>query len=88
MSTRAREKSKKLIICKERLNRLFEELDQLCVGPAEVLEIEEQISIIERLYRETDDLQVELEFSQEEEERIMTEDDWSKYQKGFRERKA
>ncbi|KRX46960.1 hypothetical protein T05_15328 [Trichinella murrelli] len=33
MSTRARENSKKLIICKERLNRLFEELDQLCVGP-------------------------------------------------------
>ncbi|KRY09414.1 hypothetical protein T12_4199, partial [Trichinella patagoniensis] len=33
MSTRARENSKKLIICKERLNQLFEELDQLCVGP-------------------------------------------------------
>ncbi|KRZ49688.1 hypothetical protein T02_9300 [Trichinella nativa] len=33
MSTRARENSEKLIICKERLNRLFEELDQLCVGP-------------------------------------------------------
>ncbi|KRY76216.1 hypothetical protein T4B_6818 [Trichinella pseudospiralis] len=73
MSTRARKRSKKLTICKERLNRLFEELDQLCVGPAE---------------RETDALQVELEFSLEEEERMMAEDDWSKYQKGFRERKA
>ncbi|KRY98073.1 hypothetical protein T4C_4204, partial [Trichinella pseudospiralis] len=45
MSSRARERSQKLTICKERLNRLFEELDQLCVGPAEVLEIEEQISM-------------------------------------------
>ncbi|KRZ02789.1 hypothetical protein T11_10900 [Trichinella zimbabwensis] len=88
MSTRAREKSKKLIICKERLNRLFEELDQLCVGPAEVLEIEEQISMTERLFRETDALQVELELGLEEEERVMAEDDWSKYRKGFRERKA
>ncbi|XP_003369145.1 hypothetical protein Tsp_04571 [Trichinella spiralis] len=42
MSTRVRENSKKLIICKERLNRLFEELDQLCVGPVEVLEIEDR----------------------------------------------
>ncbi|KRZ54421.1 hypothetical protein T02_9341 [Trichinella nativa] len=67
MSTRAREKSKKLIVCKERLNRLFEELDQLC-----------------RLYRETDALQVELELSLEEEERL-EENDWSKkYRKGFR----
>ncbi|KRZ54428.1 hypothetical protein T02_13454 [Trichinella nativa] len=88
MSARAREKSKKLIICKERLNRLFEELDQLCVGPAEVLEIEEQISMIERLFRETDALQVELELSLEEEERRMAEEDWSKYRKGFRERKV
>ncbi|XP_003366238.1 conserved hypothetical protein, partial [Trichinella spiralis] len=39
---RVRENSKKLIICKERLNRLFEELDQLCVGPVEVLEIEDR----------------------------------------------
>ncbi|KRY97377.1 hypothetical protein T4C_3625, partial [Trichinella pseudospiralis] len=60
----------------------------LCVGPAEVLEIEEQISMTERLYRETDALQVELELSLEEEERMMAEDDWSKYRKGFRERKA
>ncbi|KRY24563.1 hypothetical protein T03_8561, partial [Trichinella britovi] len=88
MSARAREKSKKLIICKERLNRLFEELDQLCVGLAEVLEIEEQISMIERLFRETDALQVELELSLEEEERRMAEEDWSKYRKGFRERKV
>ncbi|KRY13806.1 hypothetical protein T12_6497 [Trichinella patagoniensis] len=58
--------SKRKIICKERLNQLFEEIDQLCVGPAEV----------------------ELELSLEEEERMMAEDDWSKYQKGFRERKA
>ncbi|KRX16267.1 hypothetical protein T07_2731 [Trichinella nelsoni] len=66
MSTRAREKSKTVIICKERLNQLFEEIDQLCVGPAEV----------------------ELELSLEEEERMMAEDDWSKYRKGFRERQA
>ncbi|KRX49588.1 hypothetical protein T09_1788 [Trichinella sp. T9] len=88
MSARAREKSKKLIIGKERLNRLFEELDQLCVGPAEVLEIGEQISMIERLFRETDALQVELELNLEEEERRMAEEDWSKYRKGFRERKV
>ncbi|KRY26929.1 hypothetical protein T01_2962 [Trichinella spiralis] len=88
MSARAREKSKKLIIGKERLNRLFEELDQLCMGPAEVLEIGEQISMIERLFRETDALQVELELNLEEEERRMAEEDWSKYRKGFRERKV
>ncbi|KRX36015.1 hypothetical protein T05_3521 [Trichinella murrelli] len=44
--------------------------------------------MIERLYRETDALQVELELSLEEEERLQ-ENDWSeKYRKGFRERKA
>ncbi|KRZ01392.1 hypothetical protein T11_7927 [Trichinella zimbabwensis] len=53
-----------------------------------VLEIEEQISMTERLYRETDALQVELELDLKEEERKMAEDDWSKYRKGFRERKA
>ncbi|KRZ57133.1 hypothetical protein T02_12265 [Trichinella nativa] len=88
MSTRARENSKKLIICKERLNRLFEELIQLCAGPAELLEIEDQISMTERLYRETDALQVEVELGLEEEQRKMAEDDWSKYRRRFRERKA
>ncbi|KRX20460.1 hypothetical protein T07_10277 [Trichinella nelsoni] len=87
MSTKEREKSKKLIICKERLNRLFEELDQLCVGLAEVWEIEEQILKIERFYGVTDALLVELELSLEEEKRL-AEDDWSKCRKGFRERKA
>ncbi|KRY01026.1 hypothetical protein T4E_5311 [Trichinella pseudospiralis] len=41
-----------------------------------------------RLFRETDALQVEFEVDLEEEDRMMAEDDWSKYQKGFRERKA
>ncbi|KRY32999.1 Pro-Pol polyprotein [Trichinella spiralis] len=41
-----------------------------------------------RLYRETDALQVELDLSLEVEERMMAEYDWSKYRKGFRERKA
>ncbi|KRY45247.1 hypothetical protein T03_9270 [Trichinella britovi] len=37
---------------------------------------------------ETDALQVELELNLEEEERRMAEEDWSKYRKGFRERKV
>ncbi|KRX86002.1 hypothetical protein T4E_9899 [Trichinella pseudospiralis] len=74
MSTRAKVKSKKQIICKERLNWLFEELDQLCIGPGEVLDIEEQILMTEKLYRETDALQVESELSLEAEERMMAED--------------
>ncbi|KRX83300.1 hypothetical protein T06_12996 [Trichinella sp. T6] len=59
-----------------------------CSGPAELLEIEDQISMTERLYRETDALQVEVELGLEEEQRKMAEDDWSKYRKRFRERKA
>ncbi|KRZ00101.1 hypothetical protein T11_8724, partial [Trichinella zimbabwensis] len=69
MASAAKVRSKKLAANKDRLNRLLAELEELCVGSADVYEIEEQISMPEEIYRASDALQAELELDLEGEER-------------------
>ncbi|KRZ71022.1 hypothetical protein T10_11386 [Trichinella papuae] len=52
---------KKLAGSKYRLNQLLDELEELCIASAGVVEIKEQISMTERLYLETEALQMEFE---------------------------
>ncbi|KRX15682.1 hypothetical protein T07_10723 [Trichinella nelsoni] len=66
---------------KDGLNRLLEELEQLCLAPAHISEIEEQVSMTEELYRATDALQTELEQDLEGEEQPCAMEDWSRFQK-------
>ncbi|KRX93769.1 hypothetical protein T4E_436 [Trichinella pseudospiralis] len=70
---------KMLINYKGRLHQLSEEVEHLCKEPSKVFEIEEQISMIERLYRKTNGLQVELTFGVEKKEQKIAGDNWSKY---------
>ncbi|KRZ08508.1 hypothetical protein T11_12902 [Trichinella zimbabwensis] len=60
---------------------LLDELEELCIASAVVVEIEEQISMTERLYLETEALQMEFEqtLADKEMQRVM--EDWSKRQK-------
>ncbi|KRZ78550.1 hypothetical protein T10_5792 [Trichinella papuae] len=73
MASAAKVRSKKLAANKDRLNRLLAELEELCVGSADVYEIEEQISMTEEIYRASDALQAELELDLEGEERKVLE---------------
>ncbi|KRZ13791.1 hypothetical protein T11_10670 [Trichinella zimbabwensis] len=73
MASAAKIRSKKLAANKDRLNRLLAELEKLCVGSADVYEIEEQISMTEEIYRASDALQAELELDLEGEERKVLE---------------
>ncbi|KRZ00049.1 hypothetical protein T11_1530, partial [Trichinella zimbabwensis] len=69
MASAAKVRSKKLAANKDRLNRLLAELEELCLGSADVYEIEEQISMTEEICRASDALQAELELDLEGEER-------------------
>ncbi|XP_003382151.1 conserved hypothetical protein [Trichinella spiralis] len=77
MASAAKARSKKLAINKDGLNRLLEELEQLCLAPAHISEIKEQVSMTEELYRVTDALQTELEQDLEGEEQQCAMEDWS-----------
>ncbi|KRZ13440.1 Retrovirus-related Pol polyprotein from transposon TNT 1-94 [Trichinella zimbabwensis] len=59
---------KKLAGNKYRLNQLLDELEELCITSAGVVEIKEQISMTERLYLEIEALQMEFEQTLEDEE--------------------
>ncbi|XP_003381803.1 TM2 domain-containing protein 2 [Trichinella spiralis] len=88
MASAARPISKKLAANKYRLSRLLEELDELCIDPVDVNEIEEQIAMTEPLYVETEALQTEWEKTLKDEEMRSASEDWSKCQKRFRQLKA
>ncbi|KRX22273.1 hypothetical protein T07_12151 [Trichinella nelsoni] len=84
----ARARSKKLAVNLNLPNALLEELDELCIASVDAYEIEDQISISERLYLETEVLLTELLQNLEEDETRRETEDWSKYRKTFRLRKA
>ncbi|KRZ06890.1 hypothetical protein T11_3210 [Trichinella zimbabwensis] len=88
MASAASARSKKLAANKDRLSRLLLKLDELCIEPVDVNEIEEQVTMTEKLYHETDLLQDEWELYLEAEEQRCAMEDWSKYRKIFIQRKA
>ncbi|KRY39916.1 hypothetical protein T01_12634 [Trichinella spiralis] len=84
----ARARSKKLAANLNLPNALLKELDELCIASVNAYEIEDQISISERLYLDTEALLTELLQNLEENETRRATEDWSKYRKTFRLRKG
>ncbi|KRZ70324.1 hypothetical protein T10_9555 [Trichinella papuae] len=84
MASAAKSRSKKLVALKDRLNRLLAELDELCIGSADVFEVEEQVSLMEETFRAADELQTEVELDLEGEERQATIDDWALCRQNYR----
>ncbi|KRZ97987.1 hypothetical protein T08_10239 [Trichinella sp. T8] len=84
MASAAKAISKKLSANKARLTRLLAELEELCLGSADVYEIEEQLSVTKDLYRASGTLQAELEQDIEGEEHQHATDAWGRYRRLFR----
>ncbi|KRY40966.1 hypothetical protein T01_5708 [Trichinella spiralis] len=84
MASAAKAISKKLSANKARLTRLLAELEELCLGSADVYEIEEQLFMTKDLYRASGTLQAELEQDLEGEEHQHATDDWGRYRRLFR----
>ncbi|KRY06664.1 hypothetical protein T12_11394, partial [Trichinella patagoniensis] len=88
MASAAKSRSKRLVALKDRLNRLLAELDGLCIRSADVLEVEEQISLLEESFRAADALQTEVELDLDGEERQAAIDDWALCRQNYRVGKA
>ncbi|KRY33452.1 hypothetical protein T01_8253 [Trichinella spiralis] len=84
MASAAKARSKKLAINKGLLNRLLAELEELCVGSADIYEIEEQVSMTEEMYRASHVLKAELEMDLKGEERQSAIDDWARCHQRYR----
>ncbi|KRX32717.1 hypothetical protein T05_15983 [Trichinella murrelli] len=84
MASATKVRSKKLAANKDRLYQLLAELEELCLESADVREIKEQISLMKKIYHESDALQGELVLDLDGEERQFAIEDWSKWQKLFR----
>ncbi|KRX18252.1 hypothetical protein T07_13518 [Trichinella nelsoni] len=88
MASAAKSRSKKLAALRDRLNRLLAELEELCIGSADVFEVEEQVSLMEETFRAADALQTEVELDLEGEERQAAIDDWALCRQNYRVGKA
>ncbi|KRZ95930.1 hypothetical protein T08_11349 [Trichinella sp. T8] len=84
MASAMKTRSKKLVALNDRLNRLLAELDDLCIGSADVFEVEEQVSLMEETFRAADALQTEVELDLEGEERQAAIDDWAACHQRYR----
>ncbi|KRZ02620.1 hypothetical protein T11_725 [Trichinella zimbabwensis] len=84
MASAAKSRSKKLVALKDRLNRLLAELDELCIGSADVFEVEEQVSLLEETFRAVDALQTEVELDLDGEERQAAIDEWALCRRNYR----
>ncbi|KRX68941.1 hypothetical protein T09_10368 [Trichinella sp. T9] len=85
MASAAKAISKKLSANKARLTRLLAELEELCLGSADVYEIEEQLSVTKDLYRASGTLQAELEQDIEGEEHQHATDAWGRWKRELKE---